>query len=50
VYIIYDMYKRITVGLRYDIYNRLRDKGKFGESFSDLINRLLTEIETIKAE
>jgi predicted CopG family antitoxin len=44
------MYKRITVGLRYDIYNRLRDKGKFGESFSDLINRLLTEIETIKAE
>jgi predicted CopG family antitoxin len=42
------MYKRITVGLRYDIYNRLKDKGKFGESFSDLINRLLTEIETIK--
>ena len=42
------MYKRITVGLRYDIYNRLKDKGKFGESFSDLINRLLTEIDTIK--
>ena len=44
------MYKRITVGLRYDIYNRLRDKGKFGESFSDLINRLITEIDTIKEE
>ena len=48
VYIIYYMYKRITVGLSNHIYNRLKDKGKFGESFSDLINRLLTEIDTIK--
>ena len=39
------MYKRISIGLRYDVYNRLRDKGKFGETVSDLINRLLTETD-----
>jgi predicted CopG family antitoxin len=44
------MYKRISVGLRYDVYNRLRDKGRFGESFSDLINRLLTETDKIKGD
>jgi len=44
------MYKRISVGLRYDVYNRLRDKGRFGESFSDLINRLLIETDKINGD
>jgi len=35
------MYKRITVGLREDVYTRLKQEGRFGESFSDLVSRLL---------
>jgi hypothetical protein len=41
--IIYCMYKRITVGLRQDVYAKLRDRGKFGESFSDLVSRVIDE-------
>jgi predicted CopG family antitoxin len=37
------MSKRVTIGLRDDIYLKLRDKGKFGESFSELISRILQE-------
>jgi predicted CopG family antitoxin len=44
------MYKRITVGLRQDIYTKLRNKGKFGESFSELIGRLLDEIDNIDGD
>jgi predicted CopG family antitoxin len=33
-----------------DVYQRLRKKGLFGESFSDLINLLLTETDKIKEE
>lgn len=40
------MYKRITVGLRQDVYARLRNKGKLGETFSDLVSRLIDEIDT----
>ena len=40
------MYKRVTVGLRQDVYTRLRSKGRFGETFSDLVSRLIDEIET----
>jgi predicted CopG family antitoxin len=39
------MYRRITVGLREEVYSRLRDKGKFGESFSELVARLLNDLE-----
>jgi len=39
------MHSRINVALRQDIYNKLRKKGKFGESFSALISRLLDELE-----
>ena len=39
------MYKRITVGLRHDVYTRLRDKGKFGETFSDIVSRLINEAD-----
>jgi predicted CopG family antitoxin len=37
------MYRRITVGLRHDAYAKLRDRGKFGESFSDLVLRIIEE-------
>jgi predicted CopG family antitoxin len=39
------MYRRITVGLREDVYVRLKDKGRFGESFSELVGRLLNDLE-----
>jgi len=42
--------RRCTVLLREEVYQRLRKKGLFGESFSDLINRLLTEMDKIKDE
>ena len=38
-------YKRCTILLKEDIYKRLKTKGKFGESFSELICRLLDEID-----
>jgi predicted CopG family antitoxin len=41
----YDMSKRISVGLRDDVYSRLRNKGRFGESFSELVARLLNDLE-----
>ena len=37
--------KRCTILLKEDIYKRLKTKGKFGESFSELISRLLDEID-----
>ena len=40
---IYDMYRRITVGLRQDVYTKLRDMGKFGESFSDVVLRIIED-------
>jgi predicted CopG family antitoxin len=39
------MHKRINVGLRQEIYDKLRTKGRFGESFSVLISRLLDEVD-----
>ena len=39
------MYKRVTVGLRHDVYAKLKDRGRFGESFSDLVSRLIDEVE-----
>jgi predicted CopG family antitoxin len=39
------MYKRVNVGLRQEIYDKLRTKGRFGESFSVLISRLLDELD-----
>jgi predicted CopG family antitoxin len=44
------MHRRITVGIREDVYSRLRDKGKFGESFSELIARLLNNLEEQEEE
>jgi predicted CopG family antitoxin len=39
------MQRRVTVGLREDVYSRLRDKGRFGESFSELVSRLLNDLQ-----
>lgn len=41
-------YKRCTILLKEDIYQRLKTKGKFGESFSELICRLLDDIDFIE--
>jgi predicted CopG family antitoxin len=44
MYIVYMGYKRVNIGLRYDVYTKLKDKGKFGESFSQLVSRVLDEV------
>lgn len=35
------MLKRHTVSIRHDVYAQLQNHGKFGESFSDLLSRIL---------
>ena len=45
----YSECKRRTILVREDVYNRLTTKGKFGESFSGLIARILDEIEEVKS-
>jgi hypothetical protein len=37
--------KRCTISIDRKIYIRLRDEGKFGESFSDLVGRLLDRLK-----
>ena len=39
------MHKRTSISVNQKVYAKLRDKGKFGESFSDLISRILEESE-----
>ena len=34
---------RCTVILKRDVYERLKNQGKFGESYSDIVSRLLKE-------
>jgi predicted CopG family antitoxin len=41
--------KRTTVSLDIEVYNRLRSKGKFGESFSQLVSRVLEDLDQNKA-
>ena len=41
------MYKRVNIGLKDDVYNKLKHKGRFGESFSELISRLIDEADSI---
>jgi len=40
-----DMVKRVSVGLRDDVYSKLRNRGRFGESFSELVARLLNDLD-----
>jgi predicted CopG family antitoxin len=35
------MFKRHTVSIRHEVYAQLQNHGKFGESFSDLLSRIL---------
>lgn len=37
--------KKTTLSLNLEAYRRLKQHGKFGESFSELICRLLNEVE-----
>jgi predicted CopG family antitoxin len=41
----YYSYEKSTVLLTKEVYQRLRKKGKFGETFSDIVERLLNEID-----
>jgi predicted CopG family antitoxin len=41
----YDSYEKSTILLTKDVYQRLREKGKFGETFSDIVERLLNQID-----
>jgi predicted CopG family antitoxin len=42
--------KRINIGLRYDVYTKLKDKGRFGESFSELVSRIIDESNNVSLE
>ncbi|HEY7111098.1 MAG TPA: hypothetical protein VH415_16850 [Nitrososphaeraceae archaeon] len=42
------MSKRHTVSITSNVYTRLRNHGHFGESFNDLVSRLVDEIEELK--
>jgi hypothetical protein len=41
------MKRRINVGLRYDVYARLKGLGKFGETYSDVVSRMMDELGII---
>lgn len=41
-------YDKSTVRLTKDVYLRLREKGKFGETFSDIVERLLNQIDYLE--
>ena len=40
---------RITISLETQVYQRLRVRGRFGESFSQLVERLLDDVESPNA-
>jgi predicted CopG family antitoxin len=40
------LHKRHTVSIRHDLYTQLQNHGKFGESFSDLLSRILDRYDT----
>jgi predicted CopG family antitoxin len=39
------MSKRVNVGLTYEVYTKLKERGRFGETFSELISRIIDEID-----
>jgi predicted CopG family antitoxin len=41
-------YEKSTVLLTKDVYHRLREKGKFGKTFSDIVERLLNQIDNFE--
>ncbi|MGB8025385.1 MAG: antitoxin VapB family protein [Nitrososphaeraceae archaeon] len=44
------MNTRNTITIRNEVYTRLRSHGRFGESFSGLISRILDELKGGKIE
>jgi predicted CopG family antitoxin len=38
--------KRHTISIDYEVYTRLVEQGKFGESFTELISRLLDDLDS----
>lgn len=44
------MYKRYPISVRAKVYTRIRDVGKFGESFNDVLERILDSIPEIKRQ
>jgi predicted CopG family antitoxin len=46
------MNRRVNVGLRHEVYSQLKARGKFGETFSDVVSRIMNEsvLPTIKKE
>ena len=46
----YRMTNLHTISITDNVYKKLRTIGNFGESFSDLIGRILTEIEMERSE
>ena len=44
----YYSYEKSTVLLTKEVYQRLREKGKFGETFSDIVERLLNQNDSFE--
>lgn len=41
------MNDRITITINRDVYNKLKKKGSFGETYSELILRLIKTVDSI---
>jgi predicted CopG family antitoxin len=44
------MHRRINICIDHEVYAKLKERGRFGESFSELISRILEETERISFE
>ena len=44
------MYKRYPISVRAKVYTRIKEIGRFGESFSDVIERILNSVPEIKGQ
>ena len=44
----YYSYEKSTVLLTKEVYQRLREKGKFGETFSNIVERLLNQNDSFE--
>lgn len=41
------MNERITITIKREVYNKLKKKGSFGETYSELILRLIKTVDSI---
>jgi predicted CopG family antitoxin len=44
------MHNRINICVDHKVYAKLKERGKFGESFSDLISRIIDEADKTNFE